>query len=397
MDRKKTELYYKGRLIAQDIATMMQDETARELKNYTAFSEWVKRNPHSQRVVNSFSDPEKMSADFLRYSDDTNMERDVLHFANSMRKITQRKRVRRRITRVSIALSVASVASVVVLFFLLSPNLTPQKIETQPTQKELAEGPILITDEACINLTTLNNELIINNDTIASVKENTLSYASGTIAISKSFTIVVPKQCSYKVTLADGTSISMNANSKLTYKNEYEGETRDVYLSGEAFFDVAKSDKPFIVTTESAMIRVYGTKFNVNAHSKRVVRTSLVSGSVGVRSSIGNGSEMMIKPNQTCVLNVESGGMTLEPFNPDRYKARSEGYFRSDAEPLSRLLDDLANWYQVEFNYEIQKIERMNVDAWYSRELSLERILNSLEIVLNIEFIKNGENKYELK
>lgn len=395
MDRKKIELYYKGRLIAQDITKIMYDEAPRELKDYTAFSEWVKSNVHSQRVINSFSDPKKMSTDFLRYSDDRNMEHDILHFADSIRKITQRERARRKIiTRLSIALSVASV---VVVSFLLSPKIMSPKIETRPVQKEVAEGPILITDGVCINLTALNRELIINNDTIASLKENTLSSAASTTAISKSFTIVVPKQCSYRVTFTDGTSVSMNANSKLTYKNEYGGKTREVSLSGEAFFDVAKSDKPFIVTTKSATIKVYGTRFNVNTHCKGVVRTSLVSGSVGVRSNNSNGSEMMVKPNQTCVFDINSGAMTLETFNADRYSARSEGYFRSDAEPLSLLLDDLANWYQVEFNYEAKKIEGINVDAWYSRELSLEKVLNSLEILLNIEFIKNGENKYELR
>jgi transmembrane sensor len=91
-----------------------------------------------------------------------------------------------------------------------------------------------------------------------------------------------PKGIKRALTLADGTKIWLNADSKLRYPGEFTGTTREVYLNGEAFFDVAKNPSmPFIIHLSNGTVKVLGTSFNVRAYdNEKIIETSVASGSV---------------------------------------------------------------------------------------------------------------------
>ena len=91
-----------------------------------------------------------------------------------------------------------------------------------------------------------------------------------------------PKGIKRALTLADGTKIWLNADSKIRYPGEFTGTTREVYLNGEAFFDVAKNaSMPFIIHLSNGTVRVLGTSFNVRAYdNEKIIETSVASGSV---------------------------------------------------------------------------------------------------------------------
>lgn len=115
--------------------------------------------------------------------------------------------------------------------------------------------------------------------------------------------IMVPLGAKSQVTLSDGTKVWLNAGSKLRYPLNFMARKREVYLEGEAYFDVTKNKhKQFVVKTSNIDIKVYGTKFNVKSYpDENLIQTTLVEGSVAIETNMKNAKNKTIylKPNQT--------------------------------------------------------------------------------------------------
>jgi ferric-dicitrate binding protein FerR (iron transport regulator) len=104
--------------------------------------------------------------------------------------------------------------------------------------------------------------------------------------------------------LPDGSKVWLNAGSTLSYEDSFNGATREVILSGEAFFDVAKNSKaPFVVHIGNMDIRVLGTSFNVKLYEgDTAMETTLISGMVEVRPVKQNAQAIRLKPYQKLIL-----------------------------------------------------------------------------------------------
>jgi transmembrane sensor len=125
-----------------------------------------------------------------------------------------------------------------------------------------------------------------------------ISFKKSTIIYNE---VTVPFGARSQVTLSDGTKVWLNAGSKLKYPAYFSGDTRDVYLEGEAFFDVTHIEhKIFIVKTSGLNIKVYGTQFNVKSYPEEsVIQTTLIKGSVEVEKAGKSDQKVLLKPNQT--------------------------------------------------------------------------------------------------
>jgi ferric-dicitrate binding protein FerR (iron transport regulator) len=105
------------------------------------------------------------------------------------------------------------------------------------------------------------------------------------------------------VVLPDGTTVKLNAGSKLTYDKNYGNTIREVNLSGEAFFDVVKNkEKPFIIHTKKIDIKVLGTIFNVKSYPDEKTETSLVRGSIEVTFKDKSSEKIILKPNEKLIV-----------------------------------------------------------------------------------------------
>ncbi len=126
-------------------------------------------------------------------------------------------------------------------------------------------------------------------------------------------TLIVPAAKDYKVTLADGTEIWLNAASRLQFPFSFNGNSREItLLSGEAYVDAATDPgKPFIIHTAQSTIQVLGTSFNINAYDRSMVKVSLVSGAV--KMNAGHGT-VTIKPGQEAVYR-HGQGLKTQPFD----------------------------------------------------------------------------------
>ena len=126
----------------------------------------------------------------------------------------------------------------------------------------------------------------------------------------KLLTLTTPRGKDYHVTLADGTEVWMNADSRLEFPKQFTGSQRRVKLKGEAYFQVAKNaSKPFIVETDFFNTTVLGTTFNLKAYSAKDANIVLVEGSVRVNAK---GHEITLKPGQQAILNSQSSILNIK-------------------------------------------------------------------------------------
>ena len=155
------------------------------------------------------------------------------------------------------------------------------------------------------------------------------------------------------VTLSDGTVMHLNSGSRLTYPSVFSGDSRTVFMDGEAYLDVAKDpEHPFIIKSQSIDIKVLGTSFNFkNFAQERTAELLLMEGSVEASVSIPDDTRTVrLKPGDKMQYNRESGNLDIIRFDPKGYKAFYEDnslYF------LDMELSDIALDLSRRFNCEI--------------------------------------------
>lgn len=198
------------------------------------------------------------------------------------------------------------------------------------SQKQASSGA---TATHMLAATTGIRLLLDNGDTIALPEHNSEDISAGQAQLhpvpgqltftstgkaSGWNTLVVPTGKDYKVVLADGSQIHLNAFSKLRFPFSFDGNTREVYLEGEAYFNIAQDAKhPFIVHAGKVSTRVLGTAFNVNAYNDSMIVTSLVQGSVSTAPAdqsavtLKPGMETVYSPGHTQVVQAFDESVTL--------------------------------------------------------------------------------------
>jgi transmembrane sensor len=209
---------------------------------------------------------------------------------------------------------------------------------------------------------------------------------------------VMPKGKRSTITLPDGTRVWLNADTKLTYAKDFHtGATRDVYLTGEAFFKVVSNKtRPFIVHTSDVDIRVLGTSFNVKAYQKEEeIETTLVEGKIAIEEEAGR-ENTTILPNQRAVFVKEQKKLIVENnVETENYTAWKSGVLVFDDKPFYEIIPVLERW----FNVTIHTGSNSNLDCRFTAKInnkSLEEVLELFESSDRIEYkIKGNEVFFE--
>lgn len=180
----------------------------------------------------------------------------------------------------------------------------------------------------------------------------------------KILALTTPRGKDYQVTLADGTKVWMNAESKLEFPETFTGSTREVILHGEAYFEVAKDvAHPFIVKTDYFQTKVLGTTFNVKAYSDKDANIVLIEGSVMISNleKQGKGNEVTLKPGQQ--LSVLNSQFSIKEVDTYPYTQWREGFFYFEKQTLFEIMQELGRWYNV--NIAFDNPEKMNIRLHY--------------------------------
>lgn len=183
------------------------------------------------------------------------------------------------------------------------------------------------------------------------------------------------------VNLPDGTSVTLNHYSTLTYPERFKTDNREVELNGEAYFEVSKDKKhPFIVQTEAVDVRVLGTQFNVDAYRDSPdVRTTLLTGSVAVNNK-SNSEHMILKPNEIAIYNKVEKKLTRKVLEDatDEISWR-HGEFIFDDVPLRDIARELSNSFGTTIQITDPTLQNYRISARFRNGEDLETILSVLQ------------------
>ena len=187
-------------------------------------------------------------------------------------------------------------------------------------------------------------------------------------------TITTPYGAKMNYTLPDGSIVWLNSGSTFSYAAKF-GKTRSVNLVGEAFFEVEKAPKPFIVSTEYGDVKVKGTSFNVKAYADdNDFETTLEEGSVVFKVK-NAGNEVTLKPGEQ-VSKTESG-YTVKKVETKYFTSWKEGKLLFNREPFPSFIKKLERWYNVKIEYSDPKLN----DLWYTGTIEMESISEVMEMI----------------
>ena len=206
------------------------------------------------------------------------------------------------------------------------------------------------------------------------------------------------------VQLPDGTRVQMGAGSTLTYPAVFEGKTREVTLTGQAFFDVAKNhQKPFIVHTSDMNVQAVGTAFEVfNYEVEDKSEAILVNGKINVGiidKKTGNTKEYTVTPDTKLVYDKLNGSVTTSYVDADKYSAwRKQRILSFENEQLSMIIPRLEQWYGRKIMCQKDLSEKYRF-TFKVRDEALDRILYLIQVTSPLKYTKqdNGDFTVEMK
>ena len=201
------------------------------------------------------------------------------------------------------------------------------------------------------------------------------------------------KSCA--VTLSDGSSVRLNSFSRLRYPVAFNGKSREIFLEGEAFLEVAKSDIPFVVHTELMDIEVLGTTFNISAYPEEDIEATLVEGSVKV--SAADGESITLNPSEQAILNPDRENIVVEKVDTDFYTSWVKGDMNFQDERLEDILDRLSIWYDFSVKYGDKAVKDIRFGCHISHNDDIGKLLLSLQNTNKIKVKKTGDFYYITK
>jgi len=213
-----------------------------------------------------------------------------------------------------------------------------------------------------------------------------------------------------RLTLPDGTSVVLNADSRLTYNDDFTGgDTREIDLSGEAYFDVAKDPhRPFLIHTRTIDIKVLGTAFNVRSYdNERTTETDLLQGAVEVTLHNKPDKRIILKPNEKLTVhNDQVNVSTSQPLaagNPDaplitvgkvHYQKKDSSiteilWTRNKLAFDNTSLEDVAlqlqRWFDITVTIPDEKLKNIRLNACFEKE-NLRQVMEALSIAGNFTY-----------
>ena len=197
----------------------------------------------------------------------------------------------------------------------------------------------------------------------------------------------VPRGGECMIKLDDGTKVWVNAETKLKYPVTFVGDRREVVLEGEAFFDVAKNEKPFIVKTSFGDVRVLGTAFGISAYaSEPESYTTLVRGKVSVeREGI---KPVVILPGEQ-VVTFKDGKMIKQEVDVEEFVGWKDGIYVFKEKSLGEIMKTLERWYNISVDFQ----EKSLVDLPFTGNLKRYDDINVFFDALT----RTGDMKYRVE
>jgi ferric-dicitrate binding protein FerR (iron transport regulator) len=203
-------------------------------------------------------------------------------------------------------------------------------------------------------------------------------------------TLHIPAGQRAELTLTDGTKVWLNALTTLTFPNKFTKDSREVYLDGEAYFDVShNTEKVFTVNTNQYLVKVYGTEFNVSAYSRNgLFETALIDGSVEV-VALHDTQKIQLSPGDRVYLKDRKlVSASILDYNHFLWK---KGIISFEHERIEDILVKLRLYYDISVENRNTEINNMRYTGKFHTKDGIEHVLNVLKIPTKLRFTKDNE------
>lgn len=192
------------------------------------------------------------------------------------------------------------------------------------------------------------------------------------------------------VVLPDGTKVWLNSGSSVAYPIHFVGKSRNVSMTGEAYFEVVTNKAfPMVVSTGRFDVKVYGTKFNINAYDdKEISRVTLLEGSIALSGNEeGHNAEreIMMSPGQTASIHHDAKEVIFEQNDPLIYTAWKDGLLIFKNLSFDRVLEQLSLKYNVKIELKDKSLGTIPLDATFKGE-NINEILRLMSLSIPFEF-----------
>jgi ferric-dicitrate binding protein FerR (iron transport regulator) len=198
---------------------------------------------------------------------------------------------------------------------------------------------------------------------------------SGTIPIAYK-ELTAPAGQRMQLKLADGSMIWLQGGSKLRYPVSFTGNTRELFLEGEAYFDVTHRDKqPFLVHTGRVITKVLGTAFNIQAYNQQLT-VAVVSGKVSVAE--GNAALGIVVANQFLEYHPENKQVTLRDTIAGNMVAWTKGELILDNVTMEDAAITIGRWYNVEIVFASPELKKSRFTFSFLHEENIQEVMNMI-------------------
>jgi ferric-dicitrate binding protein FerR (iron transport regulator) len=304
----------------------------------------------------------------------------------------------------SLVAAAASVIAVICFISLYSPvqkNVSVTKGATNNALKKPADiapggnkAILVLGDGSSVVLDAISNGTIATekNLLIRKLKDGQIDYSwSGKQDAVTYNTLSTPRGGQYNITLSDGTKVWLNSSSSLRFPTSFISNQREVELTGEGYFEVAKNPlKPFRVHVNEMEVQVLGTHFNVMAYlNETMTKTTLLEGSVRINK---NNVSTLLKPGQLVKIRRGENTGSVDEANIEEAIAWKNGMFYFNGATIEVIMRQLERWYDIDVVYEGAVSEHFN--GAISKNVGIAKVFEMLELTGAVHFRIQGKKIY---
>ena len=346
----------------------------------------------SEAFIDSMNDPEYIESqirEMERFDVDSAWRRvKQLSDAQNIPPPDRKKWHSLRILRIwtSVAAMIAVVACLTIYLKQSSPDITPPMISEEISlaiekcEKSGMSGAIIEKGSAVSTqkfAVSRKKETTGHHSEQKDVVADMLSATKVTTYYDKEFWLTLP----------DGSVVHLGSNTRIIYPERFDNDSRDVYLEGEAYFMVAKSDvSRFTVHTSTATTTVYGTEFNVSAPGDDRCEVVLVKGSVSI--STPTSGELMLKPGEGA--EIADGTITVSEVDVTPYEAWNTGRIDFTDWTLEKLMSVIGKWYNMDIRFSDEEFSQIEITGSFNRYETLTPTIESLSVITGLTITADG-------
>ena len=343
--------------------------------------EWLGHDPEHQRYFERFR---RHHIHLQAAIQSGRIQGQYIEFASCLK----RRHIRRLFIRVA-AIALILLGGGLSFYLIHTPSLIPTLAEV-PIHPGSSKAILHLSSGTAIPVNTTAKKKKEKDGTLIRISnEGVLNYAeSANISTANLINrLEIPRGGEFKIKLADGTEVWLNAETELRYPTVFSSLERRVKLQGEGYFKVAKNEKqPFIVEVGDIEVKVYGTQFNISTQNKDNIETVLVSGSVSIRH---HDQETHLNPSQKAAY-TSSGKLTIEEVDVLPYITWKDGNFMFQNESLESIMNKLARWYDLDVFYLNEQTKNIHLSGMMTRYKEVSELFHYFEKISTARFIIKG-------